>query len=174
MRSMSLLLEQNRGSAAAEMALVLPLLLIIMCGSLELGNYFWNEHVLVKGLRDGARYAARRSFTNYSGCSGAPLGTVQADTKNIVRTGQVAGGTDRLPNWSTATFTVTVSCTTTAGTQTLSGIYKDNTNSTGAAIGAPIVTVSASLPYRSLLGSFGFKGVGLSINAAAQAAVTGN
>lgn len=166
----------QEGSAAAEMALVMPLLLIIMMGALELGNYFWNEHVLLKGLRDGARYAARQSFPNFSSCTGAPAGTVEADTKNIVRTGKVSGGSDRLPNWTSAdaTFSLTVSCSTTAGTQTLSGIYKDNTNAAGTFIGAPIVTVSAHVPYRSILGSYGFTGVGFSLNGREQAAVMGN
>src|SRR5215217_7313983 len=51
-----------RGSAAAEMALVLPLLLALMFGSLELGDYFLSEHVLLKGVRDGAVYAARQDI----------------------------------------------------------------------------------------------------------------
>ena len=50
-------------AAAAELALVLPLLLIIMFGSFEIGNYFLNEHILVKAVRDGARVAgSRRRF----------------------------------------------------------------------------------------------------------------
>lgn len=169
------LFRDTRGSAAAELMLVLPILLIIMMGAFELGNYFRSEHILIEGLRDGARYAARQSFSSYSGCSGTPSGTIEADTKNIVRTGQVSGGSDRLPNWTNAatTFTVTVSCTTTAGTQTVAGIYRDNKNSTGTFIGAPIVTVSAHVPYRSILGNYGFTGIGMSLNGKQQAAVMG-
>jgi Flp pilus assembly protein TadG len=169
------LLVDDHATAAAEMALVLPLLLIVMMGAFELGNYFRSEHILLEGLRDGARYAARQGFSNYSGCSGAPAGTIAADTKNVVRTGQASGGTDRLPYWTDAatTFDVTVSCSTTAGSQTLSGIYRDNNNSSGTFIGAPIVTVSAHLPYQSVLGTYGFTGIGASINGKAQAAVMG-
>jgi hypothetical protein len=76
MGRLGLLSYDCRGAAAAEMALVLPLLLIILFGSLELGNYFMNEHTLVKAVRDGARFAGRQTFTNYTSCSGSPGGTV--------------------------------------------------------------------------------------------------
>ena len=96
------------GAAAAEMALALPILLVLLFGSAEIGNYFMNEHILVKAVRDGARYAARQDFSNFSSCSGAPGGTVDADTKNVVMTGLVSGGTNRLRNWNATTITVTV------------------------------------------------------------------
>ena len=35
----------------------------LMFGAVELGNYFLNEHSLVKAVRDGARYAARQDFS---------------------------------------------------------------------------------------------------------------
>ena len=69
MRGVSLL-RSRRGSAAAEMALVSPLLAVLMIGSVELGNFFYNEHILMKAVRDGARYAARQNFSNYSACTG--------------------------------------------------------------------------------------------------------
>jgi hypothetical protein len=53
------------------------------------------------------------------------------------------------------------------------GIYRDNKSSTGTAIGAPIVTVSAHVPYRSILGKYGFTGIGMSLNGTQQAAVMG-
>ena len=63
------LFRDRAGAAAAEMALVTPLLMIIMFGAMELGKYFLDEHVVAKAVRDGARYAARRSFTDYAGCA---------------------------------------------------------------------------------------------------------
>lgn len=156
-----------RGTAAAEMALVLPLLLIIMFGSFELGNYFRNEHILVKAVRDGARFAARHNFDNYAACSGTVGDPLLTDTRNVVKTGVVSGGTDRLPSWTATTISVTMACATTTGGQTMNGIYK------GRASGAPIVTVSATVPYTPVLRSFGFSGVGLNLNASQQAAVMG-
>ena len=54
----------RRGSAAAEMAMVAPLLIGIMFGSLQMGKFFWDEHQVLKAVRDGARYAARQSFAS--------------------------------------------------------------------------------------------------------------
>ena len=167
MSMLTRLRRDTRGTAAAEMALVTPLLLILMMGSVEIGNYFYNEHILVKAVRDGARYAARQNFTNYSACSGAPGGTVAADTKNIVRSGLLSGGTDRLARWSSATFTMSTACYTTSNSQNMLGIYR------GAANGAPVVTVSVIIPYQPVLSSFGFSGIGLNLNATQQAAVMG-
>lgn len=167
MHRVRLVVRDARGAAAAEMALVLPLLLTIMMGSAELGNYFMNEHSLVKAVRDGARYAARQSFTNYSACSGSPGGTVVADTQNVVMRGYLSGGTIITPNIKVANVSVTTSCATTAGGQTMQGIYR------GRASGAQVVTVNAAVNYQPILASFGFRGVGIRLNASSQAAVTG-
>ena len=165
--SVSLLRRDCSAAAAAEMALVLPLLLVIMFGSLELGNYFMNEHTLVKAVRDGARYAARQSFTNYTSCSGSPGGTVVADTQNVVMNGVVSGGTIITPNITAANVTVTTSCMAAAGGQTMTGIYQ------GRANGAQIVEVDAEVNYRPIISAFGFTGIGLKLNATSQAAVSG-
>lgn len=158
----------RRGAAAVEMALVLPLLLVLLFGSVELGNYFMNEHSLAKAVRDGARFAARQSFVDYTSCSGAPGGTVVNDTRNIVMNGYLAGGTAVLtPNIEAADINVETSCSATAGGEDMEGIYR------GRASGAQIVTVSASVDYRPVLGSFGFSGMGATLNARSQAAVTG-
>ena len=160
-------LRDCRGNAAVEMALVIPLLLVIMFGSVELGNYFMNEHSLVKAVRDGARFAARQNFTNYTGCNGQPGGTVVADTTNVVMNGYLSGGSKLTPNITAANVTVQTGCTFATGGQNMLGIYR------GRANGAQIVTVSATVNYRTVLGSIGFSGVGLHLNASSQAAVTG-
>ena len=161
-------LTANRsGTAAAEMALVMPLLLLIMGGSAEVGNYFMDEHRLTKAVRDGARFAARKDFSFFQTCNAAPTGTVVADTKTLVRTSLLTGGSDQLLNWSGATFTVTTRCSTGAGGTTYSGIYKD------MAGGARLVEVSASVDYFPLLAAFGFSLAGAKLNATQQAAVSG-
>jgi Flp pilus assembly protein TadG len=171
------LLRDKRGNAAVEMALVMPLLLVILFGSVELGNYFMDEHTLVKAVRDGSRFAARQSFTNYTACSGAPGGTVVADTQNVVMDGYLGGGTTITPNISAPDITLSVSCVSSAGGQNMLGIYRSRFGGTcngSAASGcAQVVTVNATVPYRSVLGSLGFSGVGWNLNASSQAAVTG-
>lgn len=171
------LLRNERGSAAAEMAFVLPLLLIIMMGTAELGNYFMNEHSLVKAVRDGARFAARQSFTNYTGCSGAPGGTVVGDTRNVVMNGYLSGGTKTTPNIQPADITLSVSCVSSTGGQNMLGIYRSRFGSTcngSSATGcAQVVTVVAAVNYQPIIAAFGFQGIGFQLNATSQAAVAG-
>jgi Flp pilus assembly protein TadG len=165
------LLAADAGHAAVEMALVLPLLLALLFGSVELGNYFYNEHILIKAVRDGARYAARQDMSNFTNCS-TPGGSVVADTQNVVKTGLLSGGTDRMP-FTGATINVTVTCTKNAGSTPLAGIYTNVVDNSGAAVGAPVVSIEATVPYTSLLKSFGFTGVGYNLHAKQQAAVAG-
>ena len=163
------LASDTRASSAVEMALVTPFLLLLLSSFVEAGNFVMNEHGLVKAVRDGARFAARQDFSNYTGCSGQPGGTVVADTQEVVIHGYRSGGTGYLtPNIAAANITVATSCSLNAGGQSMQGgIYGARTN------GGQIVTVSASVPYRFMIGAFGFTGAGFNLNAASQAAVTG-
>jgi hypothetical protein len=172
MRRLSLLRDRG-GAAAVEMALVTPLLLVILMGSVEMGNFFWTEHRLVKAVRDGARYAARQPFSNYSACTGSPPQAIIDDTKTLVRKGSLdSSAADQLPNWATATFSVSIDCTASltdsSGNFVPKGIYAN------LAGGAPAVTVTASLPYRAFFGKMlGFNLNNASLNARQQAAVVG-
>ena len=161
------LLTDRSAAAAAEMALVLPLLLLIMFSSVELGNYFMNEHRLTESVRNGARFAARQSFMNYTACTGSPGGTVVTDTRAIVMNGYISGGTVITPNIKASDIAVSNSCKTDAGGQTMTGIYA------GRPDGAQIVTVAASVTYKPVLSAFGFTGIGFKLNAKSEAAVTG-
>ena len=162
------LLLNCRAAAAAEMALVLPLLLLIMFSSLELGNYFMNEHRLAEAVRNGARFAARHSFSNYTACSGAPGGNVVSDTRNVVMNGYLSGGSVITPNVQAADVNVSTSCLSIAGGQTMTGIYA------GRPGGAQKVTVAASVNYKPVISAFGFTGIGLKLNAKSEAAVAGS
>ncbi|WP_242122927.1 TadE/TadG family type IV pilus assembly protein [Sphingobium sp. Sx8-8] len=160
------LLRCNRAGAAAEMVLVTPFLIILMFGSFELGNYFLSEHVVAKAVRDGARYASRQPFTNFT-CPSSVNSTIVTNTQNLTRTGQVAsGGTARLVGWTTpATVSVTMSCTTITGGN-YSGIYKGMTN-------VPKVKVSAIVPYSSLFNNLGFTSRTLNLVSESEATVQG-
>ena len=159
--------RNTRGSAAVEMALVMPVLLALMFGSIELGNYFMNEHTLVKAVRDGARFAARQSFSTYTACTGQPGGNTVSDTKNLIINGYLSGGTAITPNIAASDITVTTRCDLSPAGQTMLGIYRNR------ATGAQIVTVTAAVNYRSVLGVMGFSGFGLKLNASSEAAVMG-
>lgn len=167
-------LRDEQGSAAAEMALVMPILLVLMFGSFELGNYFLNEHVIVKAVRDGARFASRQNFTNFpctaSGTGLAPGGTVVSDTQSITRTGQVtSGGSPRLTSWTDAShISVTYDCVSTNSNSDYSGIYAGQSY-----LPRVKVTVSAQ-PYSSLFNKVGLANASsLTLNAESQTSVAG-
>lgn len=171
------LFRSRKGAAAAEMALVLPLLMTLLLGSAELGNYLYNEHLVQKAVRDGARYAARHSFSYFEdgsgNCADPSDTTFIANIRELVKTSLLASANDRLPNWTDASITIEASCAITADddggtTYNMAGIY------TGRSDGAPIVTVTATIPYTSVIGSaFGFSGSGINLVASDQAAVMG-
>jgi Flp pilus assembly protein TadG len=45
----------ERGAAALEFAIVLPVLLAILCGTIDWGYYFFTREVVVNASREGAR-----------------------------------------------------------------------------------------------------------------------
>ena len=154
-----------RGNAAAELALSLPILLILLFGAFELGNFFLSEHVVQKSVRDASRYAARLSISpNYTGCD------VSADAaqriRNVARTGAPDGSTARLRDWSDEDTDVTIECDTSSSWAS-GGTYANFPD------GAPVITVSATVPYNTLFGAAGLGPATLNLNAQSQAAVFG-
>lgn len=143
--------------------MITPLLITVMFGAFELGNYFWNDHIVTKAVRDGARFASRQPFPTMP-CAGTP--TNAAAIKNLVRFGNVGGtGAPRLASWNNAAMvSVTLSC---GAASTYSGIYA------GATATIPVVTVSADVPYRSLFQRIGFDARSLQLRGRSQAAVMG-
>jgi len=156
----------RRGSAAVEMAIVTPMILALVCGAADLGNYFLSEHAVLNGVRDGARYASRLYPTNCAAVTN-DTGTIGTATKYLVRTNSVDGtGTVRLNGWTdNTTVTVSVACNT--STTYRGGIYLVST------AGVPVVTVTAVVPYPSLFKAFGLTTTTINLNATAQAAVVG-
>lgn len=160
------LFNDRSGAAAAEMALVLPFLLILIFGSVELGYYFMSEHVVDKAVRDASRYAARLPVSDYPSCTSVDP-TAEQQIQRLARTGDPNGTTARLGGWTADTMTtVTISCPGT-GTYANAGIYTDFPN------GAPVVTVTAAVPYNMLFGALGLGASTLMLNASQQAAVIG-
>lgn len=164
------LYRSRSGAAAAEMALVAPLLATIMFGSLELGKYYWDEHIVLTAVRDGSRFAARQSFATMP-CGGTA--TNEARIKNLTRVGKAnpaPSDKPRLYYWtSDATITVTITCYANAGvggSRVYNGIYTLRPT-------VPVVRVTAQVPYTPIIGSFGFKGTGLRLNASSEATVMG-
>lgn len=159
------LAADRAGSSAAEMALVMPLLLILMFGTFELGYYFLSEHVVQKSVRDAARYAARLPMTSYPSC--VPTADAEAKIQRVARTGRPddGGASQRLQGWTANSMTtVTLSC---EATGTYTGIYVEFPT------GVTKVRVSASVPYPTLFGTMGLGVPSLQLNAASESAVYG-
>jgi Flp pilus assembly protein TadG len=158
MRFLSSFLRDERGVAAAEMALMTPLLLMLMYAPFELGNFYWSQHKITKGVRDAARFAARQ-----------PFDTLVCDSeitddriKNLARTGQLADTSSTVKDWVNADITVTVVCDTDFD----EGIYSGRG-------GAPIVRVETTLDYPSLFRTLGFDATAVEMTAYSEAAGTG-
>ena len=165
--SLARIRRDRRGSAAVEMALVTPMLLVLVCGAADLGNYFLSEHALLNGVRDGARYASRLYPTNCVAVTDDKTSPVAIATKNLVRTNSVDGtGSPRLAGW-TNNDTVIVSVTCNTNSTYRGGIY------TASANGVPVLTVSATVSYSSLFKAFGLTKTTINLKATAQAAVVG-
>jgi len=62
-RTLQVLRANRSGAAAAEMALVTPLLMALLFATMEGSRYFLDEHVVLKAVRDGARFASRQTFS---------------------------------------------------------------------------------------------------------------
>jgi Flp pilus assembly protein TadG len=177
-----LFLRDQSASAAVEMALVTPLLLAILFGSAEMGNFFMTEHAVEKAVRDGARYAARLPLAAAYSCPSNVFADAGATNNiiNVTKTGAVSGaGFARLAPtyWNqtcggdTQTVTVSVACVQ------KSDIDTEDTGNTGIYTGLngdiPVVTVSARVKYESVLGTLGFKTTNLCLNAESKAALQG-
>jgi|GEM_PF-313331 Flp pilus assembly protein TadG len=182
------LFRDESASAAAEMALVLPILLTLMFGAFELGNYFQSEHVLQKAVRDAARYAARLPIkdtstgtVNYDCSSSSIDSAAQTSIQEVARfndpTGTTDSATSRLSGWTDDTMaTVTLACVDQSSGDSYvdNGVYADFPNGADGKPGAvPVVTVSATVPYNMLFGSYVFGTPTLNLNATSQAAVIG-
>lgn len=76
--------RRERGAAAVEMALILPLLLLIVGGIVDFGRFFYTQNIVVNAAREGARSRAlgystadsttrvNQSLTGIQGAPGAP------------------------------------------------------------------------------------------------------
>lgn len=167
MKRSARLVADRSGSAAVEMALALPFLLVLIFGAFDVGNYFLSWHVVDKAVRDASRYAARLPLTDYPSCTVPSGGVAEQQTQRIARFGDPSGsGDQRLRDWTSDTMTtVTIACDNSSAYGT-GGIYTDFPN------GAPAITVTATVPYTPLFG-FGLGTLTLSASSDSQAAVIG-
>ncbi len=113
--------------------MLLPVLVLFLFGTIEIGRVLHDYHVVVKGIRDGTRYLARVAVD----CPNPPpsVGSIvnvpinhEQRAKNLTMAGSISPslpGDYLLAAWGDpgTTLTVTVDCNDPA---TLEGIYSGN------------------------------------------------
>ncbi len=121
-------LARQRGLAAVEFAIALPLLLLVLLATAEIGRMLSQYDTLTKAVRDGTRYLASNVL---SGSTSTVIITsqVQTQTQNLVVTGNVNG----------------------TGSALLPGLTVGNVTVSNAGNG--YVSVSASYTYQPMLGA---------------------
>lgn len=193
--------HDERGNAASEMALMLPLLTVMLFGGIEFGHFFWTEHQVIKSVRDGARFAGRHKLDLFDCDTGnVSDATLEAEIQKLTRTGFLDGdnpdasGADNpvVRNWSDDdTVTVSVQCIGGAS-YSGKGIYEQLAQpvideETGEEVVDEVtgevvtegpskkVIVSAEVDYPSLFGGFAFLSFldGYELKASAESPVMG-
>ncbi len=76
--------HDERGVQLVELAIVLPIMLLLFAGVAEFGRYFYEYTTAAKAARSGARYLAAK-------CASGSTTNWQGNGKNIVVYGNVAG-----------------------------------------------------------------------------------
>lgn len=112
----------QRGLAAVEFAIVLPLMMLLMLATAELGRAFFQYNTLHKAVEDGARYLASHAIPGSTGVITFDS-AVETIVRNLVVYGNPAG----------------------TGTSLLEGLLTDDVGLT--TVGSDHVQVSVEYPY---------------------------
>ena len=149
--------RSQSGVAAVEFVLILPVLALMLFGTIDIGRLLFDYHAVSKSVRDAARYVARSDqdalFSNPTTCL-VDLTTVPGsptqNARNMVLTGTIDLSGDYIVKYWTDPTDVVVS-----------GVCFDNTAGTYQgfypmagfdADDAPIVTVTATMSFPFLMG----------------------
>jgi Flp pilus assembly protein TadG len=73
--------RRERGNVTLEMALAMPVFLLLVAGVFDLGMLFWEKHVLTNAAREGARAAAKAVDTGTS----LNADMTQAEVRSVVQ-----------------------------------------------------------------------------------------
>lgn len=93
----------QKGFAAIELLIALPVLLLILVAVVELSRMMLELNTLNKAVRIGARYASTQ--TDASGCG--PVIAITSDIQKMVVYGTVNGNKSQLRNWQVSDVAVT-------------------------------------------------------------------
>ena len=125
--------RSRRGQAAVELALVLPLLLVVIFGAVEFGTAMYDKQVVTNASREAARAAI--------------VGTTPRLTDLQVQKVAHDYWTTRLINFKTGTTDTAVTTITPSGCTTASPCPTPNT----ARRSGIVITVTTTYTYRTFL-----------------------
>lgn len=118
---------RQRGIASVEFTIALPLLLLMLLATAEIGRMLSQYDTLTKAVRDGARYLSSNALSGSTSLVQITA-TAQTQTQNLVVTGNVNG----------------------TGSAVLPGLVVGNVTVSDAGNG--YVSVSASYTYQPMVG----------------------
>ena len=87
--------ERMKGLGMVELVIVLPLMLVFIMGTAEFGRAFMHYNTLTKTTRDAARFVSANALFGSTGVIQLTPG-VEAETRNLLVYGDIAGGTTPL------------------------------------------------------------------------------
>ena len=135
------------GIAAVEFALVLPVILVLLFGTISIGRLLNDYHIATKSVRDATRYLSRKDIT----IDCATIDQTQSavvEAKNLALTGKVDGTPATEPligGWTNpASINVVPDCHDNS-TNAFRGFYDGKTN-------IHSVVMTASVPFNFMWG----------------------
>lgn len=140
----------ERGAALVEVAITVPLVLLLSAGVFEFSNVLNTRLLLAAGVEDAARYMAR--------CS-SDWDTCMARAQNLAANGAVSSGSARVDGWLPETVEITKTstlATDVSGTQ----LYLSNKST----VDVVDVSTSYSYPDVGFLSYLGFGALTLSVS----------
>lgn len=90
MRPSRIRAARDRGAAAVEFALVLPVLLLLVLGSIDWGYFFYVQQVVTNAAREGARVGSLTPFD--SGDAGVSQSEADAAARTYMTNAGLTGG----------------------------------------------------------------------------------
>ena len=139
------------GAALVEVAITVPLVLLLSAGVFEFSNILNTRLLLAAGVEDAARYMARCS-SDWDTCKGR--------AQNLAAKGAVVGGSARVADWLPATVDITPTSTPATDVSTGTQLYLSNTSM------VVVVDVSTAYSYPDVgfLSYLGFGALTLSVS----------
>lgn len=118
------------------MALVLPLMIALTFGVIEIGRMIWQYQIVTKGVRDGVRYLTRVPVTCTAvGTGGSFASSDEEIAKNLVKSGTKTASDPIMLEYDDATFQIVVDCRDAVALGLSGGTYM------------PVVRMSVTVPF---------------------------